>query len=789
MKKTLLIFTILLLTEISIFGQVVATVKGLVKTETQDPISYASVTLISERKVTSGTVTDTKGQFQIKGNFTGNYQLKIASVGYETTLKEVTISETGTVDIGTVILTKSRTSLGEVTVAGNVPDKTVSIEKTSINPTANATMATGSVLEVLKSSASVSIDGNGTVSIRGNQNVLILIDGVPTTLDGLGSIPAANVQNIDIITSPDVKYDAEGTGGIINIISKKQTANAFHALASFNYGFVGMLNGNLAVSYNKGRWGFRINYNGKYENDFIESELHRKFAESGNSIDQMIRANKVNSNQVVGLNVNFKASPNDILTLDFKASFPKMNNLQDFNNHYVKDLLPSNLQRRTDITFNREMFEGALSYKHLWKNTEGKGREINILASVSSITGHRPSYYYERDTMVQKSVSGGHPLILALQADFAAQVGKGKLETGLKMTVRGNNIDHKFYERNPMTDDWTYSYFFSNDLKHREYIPAVYAMYSSKINDKLSYKAGLRFEYGYVTLHCDKTQIEEHSQNFLLAPYFSLKYQITDIWSLNLGLSRRISRPSYPQLNPYVNLIDNQTYETGNIHLQPEKINKLDFGYAAVSKIVTVNGNAYFNLTQDYITQVATLEDDILVMTYMNGKWNITTGIDHTIQIRPLKWLTIDVATNTYYSHFTGNYNNMDVSNHGWVNNSNAALNFKPFKGMNIQIQYFVITPQYFPQFTTKTIHYCNIGIKQTFWKNRLTISALLTDVFNTRRWDVYAENAVYSLVNTSKNRSGMFWLGITFNFNAFKPQMGKQQKKEEDRSVIKIGE
>ena len=788
MKKLVLLLCFVSVFESIVMAQPVAIIKGMVKTESEEPISYVSVTLMNAGKVVAGTVTEASGHFQIKGDFTGDCQLRFSFVAYETQMKEVTVKKNSTMDVGTVVLKKSVSRLNEVSVSGDVPEKTVSIEKTSINPASGTIMATGSVLEVLKSSSSITVDGNGTVSIRGNQNVLVLIDGVPTTLDNLGSLPAANVQSIDIITSPDVKYDSEGTGGIINIVSKKQTANAFHAMASFNYGFVGMLNGNLAFSYSKGRWGFRVNYNGKYENDFIESELHRKFVESGNSIDQLIRANKVSSNQVVGLNVNFKASPRDVIALDFKASFPRMNNVQNFNNHYVNNMLPSDLLRRTDITFNREMFEGSLSYRHLWKNEKGKGREINILASASSITGHRPSYYYERDTMVQKSVSGGHPLILALQADFAAQIGKGKLETGLKMTMRGNNIDHEFYELNSQTHDWDYSYFFSNDLKHREYIPAVYAMYSSKINEKLSYKAGLRFEYGYVTLHCDKTRLDEHSQNFLLAPYFSLKYQITDIWSLNFGLSRRISRPTYPQLNPYVNLIDNQTYETGNIHLNPEKVNKIDFGYAAVSKVVTVNGNAYFNLTQDYITQVAALEDGILVMTYMNGKWNMTTGVDHTIQIRPLKWMTIDVATNTYYSSFAGTYNHVDVSNRGWVNNSNVALNFKPFKGMNIQIQYFVVSPQYFPQFTTKTIHYCNIGIKQTFWKNRLTISALLTDVFNTRRWDVYSENAVYSLVNTSKNRSGMFWLGVTFNFNSFKPQIGKQ-KQEEDRGMIKIGE
>jgi hypothetical protein len=111
-----------------------------------------------------------------------------------------------------------------------------------------------------------------------------------------------------------------------------------------------------------------------------------------------------------------------------------------------------------------------------------------------------------------------------------------------------------------------------------------------------------------------------------------------------------------------------------------------------------------------------------------------------------------------------------------------------PMKGMTIQAQYFVTTPQYFPQFTTKTIHYCNLGIRQQLPKKGLTFSALLTDVFNTRRWDISSDNPVYTLVNNSKNRSRIFWLGISWNFHSYKP-VGGQKKQEEDRSVIKLGE
>lgn len=785
MKKYIAIILTLLFA-FSSYAQNKQTLKGSVCEPDGSPVLYASVAIIMDGKAVAGTMTDASGVFSIAGKFQDRVILKVSSIGYDDVTKEIELAGKPETDLGKIVISQNAVALNSAVVTAEAASKSVSVEKTRINPASSASAATGSVLEVIRGSASVNVDGSDNVSIRGNSNVLILVDGVPTTLGGLGSIPAANVQSIDIITSPDVKYDSEGTGGIISITSKKQAANSFNAMASFNYGFNNFMNSNLAMGYNKGRWGLRLNYNGRYERDLIESELHRTIRQSGATLDQMISATKKTVNHNIGANVNFKATKKDILTLDLKAIFPRMNNFQNFNNHYVSGGAASDKFRQTDITFNRETFEGSLGYKHIFD--PGK-KEISVNGAVSSITGHRPSYYYEAGEMVQKSVSGGHPFNASLQTDYLTMLGKGKFESGFKMTYRQNNIDHKMYERNPDTGAWELSLPLSNDLRHREYIPAAYAMYSSKLAENLSYKAGLRLEYSYVTLHSEKEKLDDHSDCFFAAPNLVLNWKLSKPWAMTLGLSRRISRPTYPQLNPYINLIDNQTYETGNMHLEPEKSNKLDLGYTYSGKKVTINGNAYLNYTQDYINQVAYLDGDILVMTYINGDMYMTSGLDHNINLNLAKWFSMDIATNTFYTRSHGEFKGAEISNHGWVNNSNATLNFKPVKGMNIQAQYFVTTPQYYPQFTTKTIHYGNIGVKQSFLKNSLTLSALLTDVFNTRRWDITSDNSVYSLINNSKNLSRMFWLGITWNFNSYKPLKGAQKKQEEDRSVIRLGD
>ena len=675
--------------------------------------------------------------------------------------------------------------LGGITVTGRAADKKVTVEKTSINPSASVSSATGSVLEVLRSSSAVTVDGSGQVSIRGNGNVLILVDGVPTTLDGLGSIPAANVQSIDIVTSPDAKYDAEGTGGIISITSKRQTQEAFTAMASANYGFNNFVNGNFAMSYNVGKWGIRLNYNGRHEKDRIESELHRRILQSGNGIDQLIEATKRNNLHNIGLNVNYKLTKQDVVTLDVKAGFPRMNNYQTFHNHYVTAGVASDKLRQTDITFNREMLEGSLSYKHVFE--PGK-EEVSTSASFSAINGHRPSYYYEANKMVQRSKSGGHPRIATWQADYMTMLGKAKLETGVKMTYRQNNIDHKMYEYDDAIKDWTLSIPLSNDLRHREYIPAAYIMYSSKLSQQMTMKAGLRFEYSHTTLRNDMYALDEAANCYFMAPNLVLNYRISDPWQLSLGLSRRISRPTYPQLNPYINLIDNDTYETGNIHLKPEKANKVDFSYSFAGQSLKVNGNAYFNYTQDYINQIAYIDQNILVMTYVNSDQYMNSGVEHNIRWNALQWFGLDLGTNIYYTKSRSSSQGTIFRNHGWTSNSSASLNVTPMRGMTIQAQYFITTPQHFPQFTTKTIHYCNLGIRQQLMKKGLTFSALLTDVFNTRRWDISSDNPVYSLVNNSKNRSRIFWLGVSWNFHSYKP-VGGAKKQEEDRSVIRLGE
>ena len=219
----------------------------------------------------------------------------------------------------------------------------------------------------------------------------------------------------------------------------------------------------------------------------------------------------------------------------------------------------------------------------------------------------------------------------------------------------------------------------------------------------------------------------------------------------------------------------------------PEKSSNLDLGYGLKGERVQLFADVHANYTKDFITQIITIRNDLLITTYINTPSDFKTGLDVNVKYSPMRWFDVTLSANTYHVAIKGNQEGMQLDNGGWVNNSNMLVNLMPSKKTDIQLQYFITTPQYFAQLTTAFTHYMNIGVKQRLLKGKMTVTASLTDVFNTREWIVYASNAVFEMENHSTNKSRMLWLGVTYNFNSFK-QAKSEKKTETDRGLIRLG-
>ena len=789
MKKYLLLSFILLILNINIFAQNnISLIKGKVTDENDLALPYVSVAVYQDNRIITGAITNDDGVFTLKVQRSDKeICLTFDFVGY---VKEEMrlIPDKATFDIGDIILKENVVMLDNVVVSSTAVSHKSTVEHTTINASANMASSKGSALDILSTSSSVSIQ-NEEISIRGNKNILVLMDGIPTTITDLSTIPAANIKSIDVITNPDASYDSEGTGGIINIIMKKENAKGFSGAAAANYGFNHFVTGNAAFSYNGRNTSYRFNYNTKYEDDVINSSLYRFMKESGNIIKQQMISDRYTFNNNVSLGADFRINKKNTLTLDFRYMSPKLNVKQNLHNIIEISDVVEEEYRHNDVTWNRDNIEAVIMFRHIIKPDVS---DISFRGSVSKIWGRRPSYYHVGDILKNYSNSGGSPFITNFQADYKQKLDKGSLSAGLKITYRSNDIYHDFYSWE--NGEWIYSQSFSNDLLHTEMIPAAYIMFSSKNIGKFSFKAGLRGEYSIVTLDSRHENIKSEDDDIFVAPSLSGTYKLSDKQDLSLAFSRRIGRPTYPQLNPYMSMIDAMTYEQGNMYLHPEKTSKLDLTYNIKGERFNIFADAYLNYTTDYISQITKVVDGLLLTTYINSAYDIKSGFDVSIKVFPSKWMTATLSSNTFYVKTCGqlkeseyDFNIIDIDNEGWSNSSNIMLDFIPRKTTSLQVQYFIMTPQYYPQLTTSFTHKMNVGVKQKLLKGALTLSMLVTDVFDTYKWEVHSFNRLYDLTNTSKQKSRMLWIGISYNFNSYK-QNKAEKSGDSERNLIKFG-
>ena len=495
--KRFLVFILIFLVCIPSFAQSKVNILGTVTDTVGEPAPYASVVLARDGAIVTGGMTDDNGRFQIKVD-AGKYTLTAEFIGYSKETMQVEV-KASRLDIGTIVLEESVQSLSEAVVSAKQEVKKSSVEHTTINADSNISGAKGSVLDILRTASSVSIASDKSITVRGKSNILVLIDGVPTTVTDLESIPAANVKSVDVITNPDARYDSEGTGGIINIVSKKQNASGLSGIVGANYGFNHFANGNFAIVSNTPKVSWRLNGNVKYEDDIIDGSLFRRFVSSGNSIQQQFHSAKTTFNGNIGAGATFRPDKKNTVAVDLKLLLPRYNTKQDFRNTYSSGGSQNMENRYSDVTWNRENLDASASWRHL---LQPDFSEFTLGGNVSKIWGHRPSLYYLEGKQVGKSDSGGSPFISSVQGDFKFKFAPGVLDFGAKMTFRMNDQYSEFFTRSG--EQWVPSPEFSADLLHQEYVPALYALFSSKDAGRFSYKAGLRVEYSIVKLHSDK---------------------------------------------------------------------------------------------------------------------------------------------------------------------------------------------------------------------------------------------------------------------------------------------
>ncbi|NDK56601.1 outer membrane beta-barrel family protein [Pontibacter fetidus] len=680
-----------------------AKISGVVlDADTKAPVEFATVALVNAAtgKPIDGTMADEKGRFTINKVATGKYKLLVSFIGYQQkTLNEFTISsDSEDLNMGSITLASNAQKLNEVVVTGEKPLVEEKIDRTVYNAEKDITNAGGNAADVLQKVPSLSLDNDGNVQLRGSSNVRVLINNKPSAImagsiaDALKQIPADQIKSVEVITSPSAKYDAEGTAGIINIITKKDgglqgvtgsvavgvgtrgsNANASLNVRRGKLGINGTFGGNMF--YNKGDLtNTMIFYDNPETLDFDESSYS---FQSGNT-----RINGAFMNGQLGFEYDLTPQNNISGSIRSNGGLFRMQNDQNvFSETSTAEREFDNKIRNRN---QRMSTDYNLDYTHYFKKPQ---QELAILSQLSvtdvdskidqdySTNGEAP-YSLVRNTNNSLNEE------LTFQVDYTHPFNnKTLLEIGAKNIMRDVTSDAKYNETptpaQPRPDD---AFFYQQDVY------ATYLTYGFALKKKLNVKLGGRYEYTDVAADLNGTERDYTTDYDNFIPSIALSYSIKNVHTFKANFTQRIQRPSMNFLNPYLQKQTSNTYVQGNPNIDAELTNLYEIGYSTFFKTTSINVTGYMRQTDNAIETVAspyTTGDGqpATLLTFQNIATNKTYGVSLFGNTKPTSNWTIGGSSNIYFVDLNSKYN----SNSGWMYNINANSSYTFGKGISAQ--------------------------------------------------------------------------------------------------------
>lgn len=557
----------------------------IIDSATGQPVEFASISLSVQGvdKEINGMMTDDKGAFVLTNIADGTYKLSIFSIGYKPGIKNnIAISKTSeVVNIGDIKLPSVSSKLADVVVAADKNTVEYKLDKTIYNVDKDITSQTGVATDVLKKIPEVSVDVDGNVELQGNSNIRFLIDGKPSTIFGsnlpdvLQTIPASQIQSIEVITSPGAKYDAEGTGGIINIVLKKSKIQGINGNVSLSGG-TRFENGSFNLNARKGNFGAHFYFSGNAQlQSTTYSSSNRNGIDSAFTTSQVLQNGSSNFKRdgyQTGGGFDWEITPKT--TISGGAGYPFFQNNSNGTSTrqtLTLDQYGNPLSSINDLVLTSSNSHQQSTYWYFYyKQTfQKKDEELNMAAN--SYTAENNTYYLQQqehlaNDSIFNSSYGNNPGTFGetdLSIDYTDPLTKDlTIETGTKAVLNDINSTSDVYLLNA-TDDYQYSTTQSSSLDYKSYIYAGYLSATFKLFNWLDVKGGGRYEYTQINASYST------SGNISIQPYGTFVPSVVFSHTFNnnqtfkISYTRRIQRPNYYNLNPFINATDPQNITTG----------------------------------------------------------------------------------------------------------------------------------------------------------------------------------------------------------------------------------
>lgn len=779
MKKSLFFFALLLQSCIAFAQHQLA---GTVTDSIGKPIDAAVVVLMNAQdgNVIQQGITSLDGKYRMSAK--GRVQIYVSCMGYKQHISREFTIETDTI-IPPIKLQSENFVLDDIVIVGEKQSPSVKIEKGKMifTPKNSSVVAGSTALEVLKKTPGVFVDGENNISIGGKNSVLVILNGKQTYMQKdelvtlLKATPSSSVSSVEVMHNPSAQYDAEGSGGIINInMNRKKSEGFFFSLNNgVSYWENLRENTELSFSYTKNRFSLSGNYNHAFGYYNMDYGMHR--IQEGK--DYYSPTQDTDKRKTISGNLNMEYALNDRhligARLDANTLFgPGKTNtvteIRDANTMKLEQILYASNDYYTQ---KGNRYGGNLYYMATPKEGVSYNLDFNYAWFDGGSGNWQPNKYVSPDGSVlqdnlYKSVNSRDINIYAVSYDQKHPLWNGELKSGLKFSSVNADNGYQFY--NVDNGQETIDKSQSNDFRYKEQILAGYILYSHSLGDKISMEAGLRGEYTFSDglLHTIDGNGDENNQSnyFNLFPTFNLNYQINDSHALTLSYASRIDRPAYQDLNPFEYLLDELSCWKGNPFLTPQKNHKVALTYSHSRTAIS----ASYSYMKDYKAQITdTLSVSKVIMTSRNIGKQQRASLTLYQGINIARWWEMNL-------NLIGYYVKNDIAFDQY-----RKFNLDGFAGI-FSIQNTVRLPwqvqmELNGSYITKHLGasnehikpsgYVDIGFSKSFANKKWTVNLAMSDIFWTNRWDNDSSFNGFQLWNWGKSESRQLRFNVTYRF------------------------
>ncbi|MGM0934388.1 MAG: TonB-dependent receptor domain-containing protein [Bacteroidota bacterium] len=734
-------------------------ISGRLEDQKEETVPFATVSVIKlpDSTLVTGTTSDIEGNFILKPSEKGEYVLKFSAIGYADNFSdELKVSGPNfNYDLGVILLSEETTMLDEVMLKSWKPRMKVENGNVTMEVEGTTLAAGNNAYEMLVRAPGVSADQNGDFQLNGRSGVSVMLDGRLTYLSQedlknlLESMPAENIKSIEVMNNPPSKYDAEGSAGILNINLKKNGLSGFNGsiYAGYTKGEPNLFNSGANLSFNKGKWSSFINLDVSEQGLVRDAEMERIYPEGGTIARTRQQGRQEYIKLVPSLMAGTDVELNETHSLGAMAQF----SYTQKDDEWITDseLFDAGTNKLADIASENykteDVYNGRINF-HYKMNLDTLGTHISTDLDYAFLKKDIYSEFYN-DYSFPDAESKNEILFNDSFSNYDIYAGKidfnmpfrngGNFEAGIKASkvISKSNLDFYLDE----DGERVFQSQNSDSFNYEEEIYAAYASYSKKINDTWSLNAGLRLEQTNGLGISASMEEENKSDYFELFPNLQLNQRVSDNYKLTYSYNRRIKRPAYDRLNPFMFFVDPYNIVVGNPDLRPQFANSFSINQNFFGKY---NLNLQYESIDDYNTEIFYLDQETGITRITGGNIDNYTSYMASL-LAPVEIASFWNTNNTMVLNYQDNNTRIDginVVNESlfYLLQSNHQINLPAdFKlELNATLQGPTTVGIYF----IEAQQWLDGGIKRSFMDDKLDVSLRFTDIFRSQDLQITSE-------------------------------------------------